>query len=50
MNEELKKALELIKNECDNHLRCKDCPLSIEDFHNYYCLTLDKAPCEWEFD
>lgn len=31
MTKELKEALELIKNECDKYLKCKDCPLSVED-------------------
>lgn len=44
MNEELKEALKLIQNECDKHIECDDCPLSI------VCSIDAKPPCSWKLD
>lgn len=49
MNEELKKALELVKNECSKHVRCCDgCYMYCEDLDE--CIIADENPCDWEVE
>jgi hypothetical protein len=49
MSEELKKALELIKNECSKYARCCDgCYMYSEEFGE--CRIVDEDPCDWEIE
>lgn len=51
---ELKKALETIKNECNKHEFCKDCPLNdVNDIFGYnYCSITGEGdvPGEWNIE
>ena len=53
----LTKALEVIKNECDEHFMCDTCPLRYkEDYGGYTCrldywgVTQAMQPREWPID
>ena len=49
MREELKKALELIKNECRKYVRCCDgCCMYSEELDE--CRIVDETPCDWEIE
>lgn len=42
---ELENALKVIKNECEKHANCGDCPLRNSTKH---CYITEIAPYKWE--
>ena len=53
----LTKALEVIRDECDDHLLCNSCPLRYKDDDGYYGCRLDSwgitsnmRPRDWPID
>lgn len=43
MPDEIRKALRLLENECNNRVKCTDCPLWIGN----ECLVHDGSPIDW---
>ena len=51
MNEELKKALELIKNECEKHKNCENCPFDLRNINYTFCDEMFRQlPFQWKLD
>lgn len=51
MNDELKAALKLIKNECAKHKTCNECPFNERKINFTYCDEMyHKEPCDWIID
>lgn len=51
MNEELKKALEVIKKECIKHKNCEDCPFDERNINYSSCdLMFYFPPFQWKID
>lgn len=49
MSEELKKAIETIKAECEKHEKCKTCLFYSYSSDESNCM-LDVEPCKWNFE
>ena len=43
MPDEIRKALCLLENECNNHIKCEDCPL----YAHHGCILSSSTPIEW---
>ena len=51
MEEKLLKALQTIKEECENNPNCKMCPMRVKNIDNdeYMCYLRTRNPLCWSF-
>ena len=50
MNNKLREALAVIKEECTKHTTCDDCPLSTYVSSYLVCGVQDCDPCNWKMN
>jgi hypothetical protein len=51
MEDKLLEALKAVKNECEQHRVCKECPIRVKNIDNdeYMCYLRTKNPLNWRF-